>query len=72
MHGVVNGVNWKNLTSEITANETGDMGILCRFYDVNDIFISSLICRRSKFLDEKVKRINFLLKLICEENGYFL
>ena len=72
MHGVVNGVNWKNLTSEKTANETGDMGILCRFYDVNDIFISSLICRRSKFLDEKVKRINFLLKLICEENGYFL
>ena len=48
------------------------MGILCRFYDVNDIFISSLICRRSKFLDKKVKRINFLLKFICEENGYFL
>ena len=30
-----------------------------------------MICRRDKFLDGKVKRVNFLLKLICEENGYF-
>ena len=47
------------------------MAILCRGYGVNDIFISAMICRRGKFLNEKVKRINFLLELICEENGYF-
>ena len=47
------------------------MAILYRDYGVNDIFISAMICRRGKFLDEKVKRVNFLLKLICEENGYF-
>ena len=47
------------------------MAILCRGYGANDIFISAMICRRGKFLNEKVKRINFLLKLICEENGYF-
>ena len=29
------------------------------------------ICRRGKLLNNKVKRINFLLRLICEENGYF-
>ena len=29
------------------------------------------ICRRGKLLNNKVKRINFLLKLICEENGHF-
>ena len=47
------------------------MAILCRGYGVNDIFISVMICRRGKFLNEKVKRINVLLELICEENGYF-
>ena len=47
------------------------MAILCRVYGVNDTFISAMICRRGKFLNEKVKRINFLLELICEENGYF-
>ena len=30
---------------------------------MNDIFVSGMNCRRSKFLDEKVNRINFLLKL---------
>ena len=45
--------------------------MLCCGYCVNDIFIFAMICRRSKFLDVKVKRINLLLKLICEENGYF-
>ena len=29
-----------------------------------------MICKRGKFLNGKVKRIDFLLKLICEENGY--
>ena len=52
-------------------NEIADMAILCRDYGVNDIFISAMICRRGKFLNGKVKRVNFLLKHICEENGYF-
>ena len=47
------------------------MAILCRDYGVNDIFISAMICRRGKFLDGKAKHVNFLLKLTCEENGYF-
>ena len=46
------------------------MAILSPSYGVNDIYISAMICR-CKFLNEKVKRVNFLLKLICEENGYF-
>ena len=29
-----------------------------------------MICKRGKFLNGKVKRVDFLLKLICEENGY--
>ena len=44
-----------------------DMAILCCDYGVN-IFISVMICRRGKFLNRKIKQVNFLLKLICEEN----
>ena len=47
------------------------MAILCRDYGVDGIFISVMICKRGKFLNEKVRRTNFLLKLICEEHGYF-
>ena len=53
-------------------NEIADMAIICRDYGVNDIFTSAMICRRGKFLNGRVKRVNFLLKHICEENGYFL
>ena len=72
MHGGCNDVNNKDSTPEKTANEIADMAILCRDYGINDVFISVMICRRGKFLDGKVKRVNFLLKQICEENGYFL
>ena len=33
----------------------------CR-YGVSDAFITSIICRRKKYLEEKVKRANLLLK----------
>ena len=65
-----NDINNKNSTLDKTANEIGDMVILCRGYGVNGIFISPMICRRNASIKEKVKRINFLLKLICEENEY--
>ena len=71
LHGGCNDVNNKNSTPEKIANEIADMAILCRDYGVNDVFISAMICRRGKFLNGKVKRVNFLLKQICEENGYF-
>ena len=71
LHGGCNDVNYRNLTPEKIANEIADMAILCRDYGVNDTFISAMICRRGKFLNGKVKRITFVLKLNCEENGYF-
>ena len=64
-----NDVNSKNSTPGKTANKIGDT-ILSPSYGVNDIYISAMICR-CKFFNEKVKRINFLSKRICEENGYF-
>ena len=66
MHGGYNDVNNKNSTPEKIENEIADMAILCRDYDVNNVFISAMICRRGKFLNVKVKRVNFLLKQTCE------
>ena len=71
MHGGCNDVNNKNSTPEKNANEIADMAILCRDYAVKAVFISAMICRRGKFLYGKVKRVNFLLKQIYEEYGYF-
>ena len=70
-HEGCNDVNDKNSAPEKIANEIADMAILSCEYSVNYIFISAMICRRGKFLNKKVKRINFSLKQICKENGYF-
>ena len=69
MHGGCNDVNNKNSTPEKIVNERADMAILCRDYGVNNVFISAMICRRGKFLNRKVKSLNFLLKQIWEQNG---
>ena len=71
MHGGRNDVNNKKSTPKKIANKIADMAILSRDNGVNDVFISAMICRRGKFLNGKWKRVNFLLKQICEENGYF-
>ena len=71
LHGRCNDVNNKNSIPEKIANEIADVAILCRDYGVNDVFISAMICRRGKYLNGKVKRVNFLLKQICEENVHF-
>ena len=68
MHRGFNDVNNKTPTPEKITNGIADMGILFRDYGLNDIFISTMICSRGKFLNEKIKHVNFLLKLICEEN----
>ena len=51
--------NNKNSTPENIVNKIVDMAILSCGYGVNNIFISVMICRRSRFLSEKVKCINF-------------
>ena len=53
MHGGCDDVNNKNSTPEKIANEIEDMVILCRYYDVNDVFILAIICRRGKFLNTR-------------------
>ena len=69
LHGGSTDVSNKNSTPEKIANEIANMAILCCDYGVNDVFISAMICRRGKFLNGKVKSLNFLLKEICEKMG---
>ena len=71
MYGKCNDINNKNLTPEKIANKIGDIAILYPGYGLNDVLMSAMICRRSKFLNKEVKSMNFLLKIICEENWYF-
>ena len=71
LHGGCKDVDKKNSTPEKIANEIADTAILCRDYGVKDVFTAAMICRRGKFLNWKVKRLNFSLKHIFEENGYF-
>ena len=71
LHGGFNGINNKNSTPGKIAYQIADMAILRRDYGVNDILISAMICNRGNFLNGKVKRVNVLLKQICEEYGYF-
>ena len=66
MHGACNDVNNKNSTPNKIANEIADMAITYCDYGADDIFTSAMICRRAKFLNWRVKQINFLLKHICE------
>ena len=60
-HGGCNDVNNKNSAPEKITTEIADIAILCRDYGVNVVFISAVICR-SKFLNEKVKRVNFFIE----------
>ena len=45
------------------------IGWQCKESNVNDVFISSLICRDKKRLNDKVIAVNNILKRVCELNG---
>ena len=70
IHAGCNDVANRNKTPQEIAEEITNLAELCRSYGVNEIFVSSLICRTNKYLNEKVMRINFLLNCICKEKGF--
>ena len=43
-----------------------------RANSVKAVFESSLICRRNDYLNKNLRKINFLLSLICTEKSLFL
>ena len=46
------------------------LGRLCKSHGVKDIFISSLICRKNKFQNNKVNTINNLLRSASDSLGF--
>ena len=54
IHRGCNGISNKTSTPENIAKDLFELAKTCRRYEVNDIFISSFICRRYKFVNEKV------------------
>ena len=58
---------------QLTANEIAEWIVKisrpCKERNVNDIFISSLICREQKKLNDKVIAVNDILKGVCKLNG---
>ena len=70
LHGGCNDVSNRNASPEQIANYIKDLVEVCRGFGMNEIFVSSLICRKNNYLNEKVARINFLLNLICTEKGF--
>ena len=45
------------------------IGRQCKESNINDVFISSLICRALKRLNDKVVAVNNILKRVCKLNG---
>ena len=56
-----NNIYSRNSNSKDIAKAIGSLGNRCRSHGVNQILISSLICRKKFHLNNNVKRINFLL-----------
>ena len=73
IHGGCNDIqsrNGKSLSENEIANEIINIGKVCRENGVNEILISSLICRSSHHLNSKVTKVNDILKDLCYNEGF--
>ena len=64
-----NDIGNKQLLENEIAEWIVKIGRPCKESNVNDIFISSLICREQKKLNDKVIAVNDILKGVCKLNG---
>ena len=66
----VDDVSNKNSNPKDISKAIRSLGNLCRSHGVNQVLFSSLMPGKNFDLNNKVKRINFLLTLICQEYGF--
>ena len=59
----------KQLTENEIAELIVEIGRQCKESNANDVFISSLICRVQKRLNDKVIAVSNTLKCVCKLNG---
>ena len=73
IHGGCNNLGYENkeaFSTDDIVNAILEIGKLCQSRGVNDIFISSLICRKNNFQNNKVHTINNLLRSACDLLGF--
>ena len=66
IHGECNDLGYKNKEALSTDNIVNAILKLRQSHGVQDIFISSLICRKNNFQNNKVNAINILLRSACD------
>ena len=70
LHIVCNDIGNKQLTENEIADCIVKIGRQCKESKGNDVFISSLICRAPKRLNDEAIAVNNILKRVCELNGF--
>ena len=69
LHIGCNDIGNKQLTENEIAEWIVKIGRQCKESNVNDVFISSLICKAQKRFNDKVIAVNNILKCVCKLNG---
>ena len=70
LHIGCNDIGNKQLTENEIAEWIVKIGRQCKESNVNNVFISSLICRAQKRLNNKVIAMNNILKRVCKLNRF--
>ena len=66
LHIGCNDIGNKQLTENEIAEWIVKIGRQCKESNVSDVFISSLICRAQRKLNDKVIAVNNILKRVCK------
>ena len=69
LHVGCNDIGSKQLTENEIPERIVKIGWQCKESNVNDVFISSLICRAQKRVNDKVNAVNNIPKRVCKLNG---
>lgn len=59
-----------NANDSELANNIIKIAIICKQHGVNDVFISSVLVKKSPRLNAVVRRVNDLLRDLCKTNGF--
>ena len=70
IHGGCNDIGNRSSSEQSIAENVIKLADMCRQYGVNEVFVSSITCRKNDILNKKIKKVNFLLNLLCKENGF--
>ena len=56
---------------EEIANDIIDAGLLCRKYNVGEIYISSILPRKQFYMQKRREKLNQVLSKLCEQHNFF-